>query len=174
MECDADNLNDGHPTAFASDRIQQLIGGACYVLQRRCFRAGTVTRKNGSGGEGNNHYSHSSFSTGENQMGKKSVSVFLLIILVLVAGCGLDYECEVESDTSWSGSFGNYTVDGHGNDVVSLPDDPPICVVVQKETREGFLMIKLTAKGGGVLVPDKENDPVVTTAEFGVVSDCID
>jgi len=70
----------------------------------------------------------------------------------------------VLSDTDWSGSFGNRSVDGHGNQRVELPSNVT-CVVAQKQTREGFLQVHIHSRG-------IDFEAVQTTAEFGVVSTC--
>ena len=95
-----------------------------------------------------------------------------MVCLVLAFGllACTDYQAEVESDTSWSGAFGDRTVDGTGNQVVDLPDDWPQCVVVQKQTIHGFLRVRVIG-GGGILGPG-DSDWVETTAEYGVVSAC--
>ena len=94
-----------------------------------------------------------------------------LLGLTLI-GCSKDYKVEVRSDTSWSGAFGNRTVDGSGNQTIDIPDDPPECVVVQKETKDGYLEIHLIEEGGWFLNPTNDYERVRTTAEYGLVSDC--
>lgn len=100
-------------------------------------------------------------------------AIILVIISLLLMGCSVDYKVDVKSDTSWSGAFGNRTVDGQGNKTVDIADDPPVCVVVQKQTERGYLTIQIIAKGGGIFGPD-DNAPVTTRAAYGVVSDCSD
>ncbi|HUV29525.1 MAG TPA: hypothetical protein VMY05_00340 [Acidobacteriota bacterium] len=94
------------------------------------------------------------------------------LCLILLAGCGIDYKCEVTSNTSWSGIFADRTVDGEGDQTVDIPDDPPECVVVQKETEKGYLRIKLIAEGGWFLNSADDRPSVTTTAKYGIVSDC--
>lgn len=71
----------------------------------------------------------------------------------------------VHSDTKWSGSFGNRTVDGEGNDRVYLPTGKVDCVVVQKQTESGFLRVSIW-RG------EDHTEPVETTARYGVVTAC--
>ena len=97
-----------------------------------------------------------------------------IVVMLILVGCSFDYKCAVQSNTEWSGSFGNRTVDGSGNQIVDLPDEEIQCVVVQKETREGILSIKLIKEGHGIFNSDDENPTVTTTAEYGIVSDCIE
>lgn len=90
----------------------------------------------------------------------------LLCVVTLLAvtstGCGLfQDEAHVTSDTSWSGSFNGRTVEGRGNQTVDLGGgDSPKCAVVQKQTTNGFLTVKIGS------------DEKTTTASFGVVSVC--
>lgn len=100
-------------------------------------------------------------------------SIIFIAALTLI-GCGSDKYCQVTSSTEWSGSFGNKSVDGYGDQKVDLPDDGVQCVAVQKGTTGGTLTIELCADSDMPLVPDQRNDKVTTTAEYGVVSDCID
>jgi hypothetical protein len=95
-----------------------------------------------------------------------------MIRLCLIASCLLFTSCswlnnvnaEVTSDTSWSGNFDGRTVDGTGNQTVKMDrgsnSSGSVCAVVQKDTRSGFLTVKI----GG--------EEKTTTAEFGVVSVC--
>ncbi len=103
---------------------------------------------------------------------KKFATIFCVFALLFSVSCTADWQVRVESDTSWSGAFGNRTVDGTGNQVIDLEDGDVDCVVVQKETREGFLSIQVFSDGSGLLDPGQEKDKVTTTAEFGIVSDC--
>ena len=98
---------------------------------------------------------------------------FVLILVggMLLAGCSVDYKAQVRSDTTWSGSFGNRSVDGSGNQTIDLPDEHPQCVVVQKDTRQGVLSVRVVAEGGGLFKPE-DSAWAETTAEFGVVSAC--
>ncbi len=102
---------------------------------------------------------------------KKNKFVFILLCMVVLVSCSVDYEAEVQSDTSWSGSFGNRSVDGSGNRTIDLPDEHPQCCVVQKDTEAGFLRVRITAEGGGIFGPD-DTGWVETTAAYGIVSVC--
>ena len=96
--------------------------------------------------------------------------LFIIFITVVFFSCGPDWKADVKSDTTWSGSFGNRTVDGSGNQIVNLPDDDIVCCVVQKDTRGGYLEVKIVDKGGSIFSTDGEK--AKTTAEYGVVSVC--
>ena len=73
-------------------------------------------------------------------------TVMIVVLIMTVFGCG-GITAEVESNTSWSGAFGNRTVDGSGDAVVELMGSRPQCAVVQKETEFGFLRLRIN---GGV------------------------
>lgn len=105
---------------------------------------------------------------------KSRFALLLMCLLVSTSGtaCSRDWKVKVESNTSWSGAFGNRTVDGTGNRTIDIPDDPPECVVVQKDTEQGFLSIETFTEGNGIFAPEKRNSNVTTTAAFGLVSDC--
>lgn len=101
----------------------------------------------------------------------KFVKLFAMCAVLFCAGCAVDYKAEVKSSTSWSGAFGNSTVDGSGDRTVDIPDDYPQCVVVQKETSVGSLSVRVVAEGGGIFAPS-DSDWATTTAQYGVVSAC--
>ena len=102
-------------------------------------------------------------------MGIRRSSLLLCLSISLFLGCR-DWKAEVSSDTKWSGSFGNSTVDGSGNQTVDLPDDEIVCVVVQKETEAGFLKVKIINDSANPFASDGEE--ASTSAQFGVVSVC--
>lgn len=92
--------------------------------------------------------------------------------LVVAASCTTRYEAVIESDTEWSGFFGNRTVSGVGNATVRLEDDDrDQCCIVDKETEGGFLRIRLVEDEGWW---DEESDWVETVAEFGTVFVCVE
>ena len=97
--------------------------------------------------------------------------ILICLSSLFFISCSADYKAEVQSNTSWSGAFGNRTVDGTGNRTIDIPDDPPQCCVVQKETEQGFLKVRIVAKGGGIFGPD-DSEWVETTAAYGVVTVC--
>ena len=90
-------------------------------------------------------------------------SVFLLSCDDSSSSKNEDYKIAVESNTSWSGSFANRTVDGSGDKIVDIPDDPPQCAVVQKQTASGYLRVRVLPHG----------DWVETTAAYGLVTTCL-
>lgn len=104
---------------------------------------------------------------------RRSVRVAIGAVLLLSA-CRQDFKAEVESNTSWSGSFGGASVDGSGNRTVDLPDEDPQCVAVQKTTRNGSLSVRVVVENGGFLgvAGPSSGEWVTTTAEFGVVTAC--
>ena len=104
-------------------------------------------------------------------MSKGSAAIVLTLVMLLFCGCGVDYKAEVQSNTKWSGAFGNRTVDGSGNRTIDLPDDHPQCCVVQKQTEDGYLKVRVVGEGGWILGPG-DSDWVETTADYGVVSVC--
>lgn len=104
----------------------------------------------------------------------KAKFIYALLVLsgiCVLCGCSIDYKAEVESNTSWSGSFGGRTVDGTGNRTIDLPDEHPQCCVVQKDTESGYLKVRVVADGGGIFGPS-DSDWVETTAAYGVATAC--
>jgi hypothetical protein len=101
--------------------------------------------------------------------------MFPLIVLLATptfAAC-FDITAEVESNTEWSGAFGNRSVDGSGNQVVDLPEVDTIqCVVVQKSTEGGSLRVRIKVSGGLGISGPSGSEWVSTTAAFGVVTAC--
>lgn len=95
----------------------------------------------------------------------------LLVASLLMTGCYVDYRAHVESNTSWYGLFGNDQVEGHGDAVIDLDDDEVPCITVYKDTREGYVGIRIVAYGGGILNPGDTNW-VETDAPYGVVGVC--
>lgn len=87
----------------------------------------------------------------------------LLLVSLLVAGCGVfRTDAHVTSDTSWSGSFDGRTIDGKGNQIISLGNGGgPKCASVQKQTTGGFLKVKIDS-----------GEEKTTTAAYGVVTVC--
>ena len=83
------------------------------------------------------------------------------------------YNAEIESNTTWSGSFGDQTIEGAGNTDVFLTDaSHPVCVVVQKKTETGLLRLRVVKH---IIIPQSElvaTDWVETTADYGEVSAC--
>jgi hypothetical protein len=65
-----------------------------------------------------------------------------LCAAVLLTGCS-DFKVKVESNTSWSGVFGETVVEGSGNREIDIADDGRACVVVQKNTVGGYLRIRI-------------------------------
>lgn len=98
-------------------------------------------------------------------------AVTLALAAVLLTGCA-DYAVEIQSNTSWSCACGDRSVDGSGNQTVDLPDDPPVCATVQKDTRDGRLAAQVVNEGG--IFGAGGGDQAETTAEYGVVSVCSD
>lgn len=92
----------------------------------------------------------------------------LLVIAALFAmiGCSTDLKCEIESNTSWSGAIGNSTKAGNGNASYSIKSGDG--AVVQKQTSEGVLTVKIVSKDN--LFGDETKDEGTTSAPYGVVS----
>ncbi len=101
--------------------------------------------------------------------------VAALVCMTALCGCGEDLYVEIESSTSWSGAFGNRTVDGSGDDRVDVSDDRPVCAVVQKQTEGGSLTARMICENKGLYAlfgAEDEEDSATTTAAYGVVSVC--
>ena len=96
-------------------------------------------------------------------------SIFIILTMILLVGCSTDWKAKVESDTAWSGAFGNRTVAGVGSKVIDLPDDDVTCCVVQKQTKEGYLKVSVVNEGNST-APNGES--ASTIAEYGVVIVC--
>ena len=98
---------------------------------------------------------------------KKAVILLLIFFSLLILGCS-DYKAEVDSNTSWSGWFGDRTIAGSGSMTIDLDDDETQCCEVWKETGYGWLRIRIINESffycdGG----DAE-----TAAPYGGVSAC--
>ncbi len=107
-------------------------------------------------------------SPGWNEM--KHIRAHMIAIAVMIlAGCGAP-KAEIQSDTSWSGSFGDRRVDGSGNATVGVGGPSPYCAIVQKRTAEGILRVRI--------VSDDPTGPSTdwseTTLPFGVTSSCLE
>lgn len=89
---------------------------------------------------------------------------------MILTGC-TKYRAEVRSDTSWSGAFGNTTIDGSGNQDIELSKEEK-CAVVQKRTTYGSLSVQIVAHGS--IFSSGSGEKATTTAEYGVVSSCGD
>ena len=104
------------------------------------------------------------------QMIGVGMKYFIFLIVLMLLGCGPDWKAEIKSNTSWSGSFDGRTVDGTGNKTVNLSNDEVVCCVVQKDTEEGYLEVRIIDDSGGLFTADGEK--AKTTADYGVVSVC--
>lgn len=93
-----------------------------------------------------------------------------VVLGLMMIGC-TNYKAYVESDTSWSGSFGGRTVDGIGNKTIDLDDDKTQCCVVGKKTPYGRLKVTIKDESGIPLFGG-EKDSKETTAAYGVVTVC--
>lgn len=87
----------------------------------------------------------------------------LTLSLIGSGGCSLmKTDAHVFSDTAWSGSFDGRTVDGTGDQTIALGGGTGSkCASVQKQTREGYLRVKID---GG--------EELSTAAAYGVVTVC--
>jgi hypothetical protein len=97
------------------------------------------------------------------------MKLILTFSLLLLVGCAPDWKARVESNTSWSGSFGGRTVDGHGNQTVGLGSGEVVCCVVQKNTTGGRLKVSIVDESTFGLGSGESNE---TTAQYGCVSVC--
>ncbi len=83
-------------------------------------------------------------------------------LLLVVMGCEErrdDYYATVQSNTTWSGVFGNRTVDGSGNTEVDLPDNSP-CVIANIEGEDGYLTVTVMSHvtGGSIMGIGERDD----------------
>lgn len=101
-------------------------------------------------------------------------------LVLALMGCeeSNDYYAVVDSNTTWSGVFGNRTVDGSGHNEVDLPDNSP-CVVASIQTETGFLTVTVMSHvtGGGIMGIGERNDreqqdTATTEASHGMVAVC--
>jgi len=95
----------------------------------------------------------------------------VLLISIFIINCAPDYKAQIKSDTSWSGSFDNRTVDGDGNDIINLSNEHPVCCVAQKQTEDGYLHIRVINDNKNIIGPGNSSW-AKTTAAYGVVSAC--
>lgn len=89
--------------------------------------------------------------------------------VMIMAGCG-GPDAEIQSDTSWTGSFGDSRVDGSGNATVSIGGPPPYCAIVQKQTAEGVLRVRVVSDDP----TGPSTDWFETMLPFGAVSACLE
>lgn len=81
----------------------------------------------------------------------------LFVAVLLTVGCGKDWKLEIESNTSWSGTYGAVSgsglsegdVQGSGNRSFDLPDDDSVCSAFT-QTGNGYLKVKIKDDGGGL------------------------
>ena len=102
-------------------------------------------------------------------------------LVLVVMGCEAqenDYYATVESDTEWSGMFGNRTVDGSGSTEVDLPDNSA-CVIAHMQTDTGFLTVTVMSHvtGGSIMGiggrdDHEQQDTATTEASHGMVVVC--
>jgi hypothetical protein len=98
---------------------------------------------------------------------KKNFKLLLIFLPLLILGCS-DYKAEIESNTSWSGWFGDRTVAGSGNMTIDLDDDESQCCEVYKETGYGWLRISIINES----IFYCDGGDAETLAPFGGVSAC--
>lgn len=102
----------------------------------------------------------------------------LLAVALLTAGCGKDWKLEVESNTSWSGSYGTVSVDGlsegdvqgSGSRSFDLPDDDRVCCAFT-QTGNGYLHVKIKDEGGGLFHMFAEDERSAETNVNGGLAD---
>jgi hypothetical protein len=90
----------------------------------------------------------------------------LILFALMLIGCDDPKEtgpwiAHVESNTSWSGYFGNASVDGVGNKTITMGDSDVECCAVQKLTPQGSLSVWIEGGESGS-----------TTAAYGMVTVC--
>ena len=93
----------------------------------------------------------------------------IAIAVMILAGCG-GPQAEIQSDTLWDGSFGDRRVNGSGNATVDIGGPAPYCAIVQKQTTEGVLRVRV--------VSDDPTGPSTdwkeTALPFGFVTACLE
>ena len=82
------------------------------------------------------------------------------------------YRAIIRSNTTWTGSFVNRTVEGSGNATIQLPGPAPVCVVVHKKVASGYLELQIESYIAASNELLHQQGAVRTDASFGVVSDC--
>ena len=92
------------------------------------------------------------------------------IAVMIMAGCGGAAEAEIQSDTSWSGSFGDRRIDGSGNSTVEIGGPPPYCAIVQKQTADGVLRVRVVSDDP----TGPSTDWIETTLPFGAATACLE
>lgn len=103
----------------------------------------------------------------------KKIIVIISLFFIFIIGCTPDYKAKIESDTSWSGFFGNSTVSGSGNRTIDLPDEEIVCANCQKQTIYGYLKLTIVDEGSNFIFDfGGDINSATTNAEYGVVSVC--
>jgi hypothetical protein len=92
----------------------------------------------------------------------------VILIAVLVTACG-ERVMVVESDTSWSGSIGNSSRDGYGDQILKMSGSGTWCWSIQKQTRGGYL--KAYSRTPSITGTEKSGE-AETNAQFGIVTGC--
>jgi len=62
-----------------------------------------------------------------------------------------------------------------GNKIINVSDDPPVCAVVQKQTKGGYLTVKMVRHNSGlaaILGSENVVDQATTTAAYGIATVC--
>jgi len=98
---------------------------------------------------------------------------------VACTGCSKDWKLELESNTSWSGSYGtgspgsttSGTIQGSGNRTFNLGNDDGICAGF---TQTGPGQLKLTLEKKGTLLSPGKKKSAISNVAGGVAEVCTD
>ena len=107
----------------------------------------------------------------KDEMPTSAKRLLLILTIALLAACE-SKTLEIESNTTWSGAVGgtgSRSIQGSGNQSISITGTDTYCWTLQKETRTGTL--RAYAKVHTITGVDNQDDET-TTADFGLVSGC--
>lgn len=103
--------------------------------------------------------------------------LFYLITCFIICGCSQDWKVRVKSDVNWTATIWTeefteqYPVLS-GNRILDLPDDPPVCVRIEKSGRKGFVSMQIFSENGDLFIPGHENDWLTISGNSTIMTDC--
>ncbi len=103
--------------------------------------------------------------------------LFYLITCFIICGCSQDWKVRIQSDTRWmvtirTAEFTEQYPVLSGNRILDLPDDPPVCVQIDRSTREGFVSMQIFSENGDLFIPGKENAWITISGQTHTMTDC--
>jgi hypothetical protein len=107
------------------------------------------------------------------------VAVLFATLALATTGCGRDWKLEVDSNTTWSGSYGSWTgysyssgdITGSGSRTFDLPDDDRVCAAFT-QTGNGYLRVAIKDKGGFLGLFKEDSRTTETNVRGGYADIC--